>query len=456
MSPAEELQSQGQVQREKTAERIAPQAVDEALDLLKEFGGFNIVATTVDGANNMDPKKAALKEIFLTEAENKKERRQLKNRLQYFAGLLADQSNVGDMIEQSEATAATTKKVLNTNLKTALEATQKLETSYRAVADFFRNAAGDKAIRNITFVNAPLDQAGDLDNPKVLNLVSEEMRDKFDRLDLMNNYGLVVVPGYLGSKAVIDEWARRAHENKAMFVTDFRNLDAPDQVMTLFEKGKFTGADAFRANVLMTCNWLVGRPASDAAGEKDPLFVPPSGALAGLVYSNNIAQVSAGKKFGALRGAQGCKFVVRANDLADLADMGLVPMVYEYGQVQAFSSKTLFNGTNIGLQTYSVVRTFDWLTKGMMDYLNRMLFQNISAKLELDVHKEISRFLDKCKREHNIIENFGAVSVKRDPTQKDRVSVYVNITPYFPAKNFMIKLDGRAGEDGGDWNASVE
>jgi phage tail sheath protein FI len=135
--------------------------------------------------------------------------------------------------------------------------------------------------------------------------------------------------------------------------------------------------------------------------------------------------------------------------------MGLVPMVYEFGQVQAFSPKTLFNGTNLGLQTYSVVRTFDWLSKSIMDYLNRMLFQNISKNMEMDIRKELSRFLDQCKREKNIIENFGKVDVERDPNQRDRVNLRVHITPYFPAKSFVIKLDGKGGENP-DWKASME
>lgn len=455
MAQKEELEQQGQAAKTRTAERVEANAVEEALSILDEHGGFGLLATTVEEAENMDPESAALKEIFLTEAENKKARKQLKNRLKYWAELLQSQSNVGDMIEQSNALAEQSGKLLNENLKKALDATQKLESNYRAVADYFRNAGGDKPIKNVTIINASLEQAKNLDDPKVLNLVSEELTDKYDRLDLMNNYGLVVVPGSLGSKEVIDEWARRAHDTKAMLVTDFHNLNSADQVMKLFEKSKLTGAEAYRANVMMTCNWLVGRDAVTEAGEKEPLYVPPAGALAGLIYSTNISQVAAGNKFGGLRGVKGCRFDIRATDLSNLADMGLVPMVYEFGKVQAFSSKTLFNGTNIGLQTYSVVRTFDWLTKGMMDYLNRMLFQNISVNMEMDINKEISRFLDKCQREHKVIEKFGAVTVKRDPNQKDRVFVSANIMPFFPAKNFVLRLDGRGGEDP-EWNTEVE
>ncbi len=455
MAQQQELEQQAQAQQTRSAERVEANAVQEALGILDEYGGFGLLSTTVEGAENMDPDSAALKEIFLAESENKKERKRLKNRLKYMVALLQSQSNVGDMIEQSTAVSELSGKLLHENLKKALDGTQKLESNYRAVADYFLNAGGGKPVKNVTIVNAPLEQAKDLENPKVINLVSEEMIDKYDRLDLMNNYGLLVIPGNLGSKEVIDEWARRAHDNKVMLVTDFHNLNSADQVMKLFEKSKLTGAEAFRANVMMTCNWLVGREAVTEAGEKEPLYVPPAGALAGLIYSTNIAQVSAGNKFGGLRGVKGCRFDIRANDLANLADLGLVPMVYEFGKVQAWSSKTLFNGSNIGLQTYSVVRTFDWLTKGMMDYLNRMLFQNISVNMEMDINKEISRFLDKCQREHKIIEKFGAVTVKRDPNQKDRVFVSANILPFFPAKNFVLRLDGRGGENP-EWESSVD
>ena len=40
------------------------------------------------------------------------------------------------------------------------------------------------------------------------------------------------------------------------------------------------------------------------------------------------------------------------------SDTGLLPFMN-----MAFSAKTLFNGDNLGLQTYSVVRVCDYITK---------------------------------------------------------------------------------------------
>jgi Type VI secretion system, TssC, VipB len=455
VSQEQQLQTK-EAQPQPSVEKVAEAVKAEALDVLNEFGGYEIVSTTVEGAENMDPGQVALRDIFLTEKENEDERNKLKKRLGFWLTLITSVDNVGEMIEKSQETSQQSEQLLNANLKKALDATTVLETNYRTVATFYQNAAGDKPVKNVTIVNASMEKIADKDNPRVRQLVGDELRDKFDRLDLMNNYGMVVIPGWLGNKQIIDEWGRVCSENKAMLLTDYRNLETPAATMKLFEKDKLTGADNFKSNIMITCNWLVGRGMISEAGEKEPLFIPPSAAQAGRLYDNNIGQVSAGKKYGVLRGISGTRFDIRANDLSDLGDLGLVPTVYEFGQVQAFSARTLFNGSNAGLQTYSVVRTFDWLTKSMMDYLNRMLYRNISVNMEMDITKEVSKFLDRCQREGKVIEKFGKVDVKRDPNQKDRVFVSVNITPFFPAKNFVIFLDGKSGEDGSEWDSKVE
>ena len=36
--------------------------------------------------------------------------------------------------------------------------------------------------------------------------------------DLRRNYSLLVVPGYIGSNAILDKWSKIAYENKAFLV----------------------------------------------------------------------------------------------------------------------------------------------------------------------------------------------------------------------------------------------
>src|SRR5207247_7477322 len=126
-----------------------------------------------------------------------------------------------------------------------------------------------------------------------------------------------------------------------MLVTDFEHLDTPDDVMDLFEAANLTGGDVFRSNVMMACNWLVGRGKATEVGEEDDLYVPPSGALAGKMYRTLMSQVTAGKKHGGMNEVDGVKFDLKKSEIANLEKLVLIPMVNEYGKVMAFSAKTL-------------------------------------------------------------------------------------------------------------------
>jgi len=131
-------------------------------------------------------------------------------------------------------------------------------------------------------------------------------------------------------------------------------------------------------------------------------------------------------------------------------------MINEYGKVMAFSAKTLFNGDNIGLQTYSVVRVFDYITKVLFDFLNRRAFENWNSKTEADLRGQIVRWLDSIKGPDKLIEKFKIMRFEQDKLQKDRIWLDIHITPYFPAKSFVIKLDGHKGTDSNEWNTEYE
>jgi len=336
-----------------------------------------------------------------------------------------------------------------------LDETRELEKSYRAVALFFKNT-DLPAVKNVSIVNAELEQLSDLDNTRFFDHIRDEILAKYDRLDLRENYSLMIVPGYLGSKAVVDKWAKLAYDNKIMMVTDFLHLDEPDDVMEMFESSNLASGDMHLSNTLMTCNWLVGRNKYDELGEEDNLYVPPSGALAGRIYTTLMSQVTAGKKHGGLNEVSGVKFDLKKSEIANLENLGLVPMVNEYGKVMAFSAKTLFNGDNLGLQTYSVVRVFDYVTKVLMDFLNRRAFENFNAKTRKEIQQQIVKFLDGITGPDKLIENFEIRRFEQDYNQKDRIHLDIRLKPYFPAKNFLIRMDGQKGDDGTEWDSEYE
>ncbi|HNP47546.1 MAG TPA: DUF5458 family protein [Bacteroidia bacterium] len=457
----EESQQQQQQQQNQTKERerVAnpAQVIEESANKLAKFGGFDILEAVIDGVQNLNPERKARKKIFLTESDKKQERESIKKSLQLWADLLSESDSISSAVDQAQQKSDAAAALLKKNLLKAVEATRNLERSYRSVALFYKNTESDK-LKNITIMNADPEQLKDLDNPRFIDAVSSELKANYDRLDLRDNYSLLLLPGYLGSNKVVEKWAKLAHENKVMLVTDFQHLDNPDDVMELFESANLTGGDVYRSNVMMACNWLVGRGKYQEVGEDEDLYVPPSAALAGKMYTTLMSQVTAGKKHGGMNEVDGVSFDLKKSEIANLEKLGLVPMVNEYGKVMAFSAKTLFNGDNLGLQTYSVVRVFDYITKVLIDFLNRRAFENWNSKAEKDLRSQIIKFLDSVTGPDKLIESFKIMRFEQDPQQKDRIYLDIHMTPYFPAKNFMIKMDGHKGDDpnSAEWSAKYD
>ncbi|QLF50261.1 type VI secretion system contractile sheath protein TssC [Capnocytophaga sp. oral taxon 902] len=433
----------------------SPISLEKSLDKLVRYGGFDLLEASIENVQNVNPDRNARRKIFLTESSKQKERDTLKKTLELWASVLKQSDSLVEMVSHCEDQQKSAEELLSKNLYNAVEATRELETNYRTIALFYKNTEEDK-IKNITVMNASLEQLKDLDNTRFIDTIHAELSDNYDRLDLRNNYGLLVIPGYLGSNMVVEKWAKIAHENKVMLVTDFEHLDEPDDVMEMFDEANLTGGDVYRANVLMTCNWLVGRGRFNEIGETTDLFVPPSAALAGKIYKTLMSQVTAGKKFGGINEVEGVRFDLKKSEIANLESLGLIPMVNEYGKVMAFSGKTLFNGDNLGLQTYSVVRVFDYVTKVLMDFLNRRAFENFTATTRKDIMNQIVQFLDSITGPKNLIENFEIRRFEQDPKQKDRIYLDIHMKPYFPAKNFLIKMDGHKGTDANEWDTEYE
>ena len=430
------------VQQQQAAAQ--PRNLNAELQVLAKFGGFNVLESSVDGIQNLNPERKARRNIFLTDPERASERKELEKRLEMWVDMLQGNKSISEMIELCQKKSAAVSDLLSQNQLKAVEEVKQLEKSYRTVMLFYKNTDSDK-IKNISIVNASMEQLTDLDNSFFIDAIADELRANYDRLDLRTNYSLLVIPGYLGSNKVIEKWAKIAHDNKVMIYTDFADLEKPDDVIEMFFDSNLSGGDVYKSNVCMACNYLVGRGRYAELGETEDLLIPPSAALAGSVYKTVMAQVTAGKKYGSMSEVDGVAFNLKKSEISELEKIGLIPMVKEYGKVMAFSAKTLFNGDNLGLQTYSVVRVFDWVTKVLMDFLNRRAFENWNSKAERDLRGQISKFLDSIQGPGRLIEKFKILRFERDPKQKDRIFLDIHLTPYFPAKSFVIKLEGTRG-----------
>lgn len=450
-----ENKQQAAQQNQQSGQQQHDQRQGSAINDLNKVGGFNFIETVVDGIANMNPTRKARKEIFLNDSNKQTERKDLAQKLNLWISLLENNATAEEMAETCKNKAISAEKNLKSNLKNSLSEIRELETAYRTMAQFFKNTELDK-VDNVSIVNASLEQMKDLDNPLFIDAIADEFKQNYDRLDLRDNYSILAIPGYLGSNKVVEKWAKICNENKVMLVTDFANLDKPDDVVDLFHSANLTGGELHRSNVIMTTNWLVGRGRAEEVGEEENVDLPPSTSMAGKIYKTLMSQVAAGKKHGNINEVDAVKFDLKKSEISQLEKMGLVPMVNEYGKIMAFSAKTLFTGDNIGLQTYSVVRVFDYVTKVLLDFLNRRAFENWNPRNEDDLRRQIVTFLDGIKGPDKLIEKFKIVKFEQDKINKDRVWLDIRMTPYFPTKSFVIKLDGHKGDDGNEWDAEYQ
>lgn len=427
----------------------------QPVDKLSKFGGFSFLESSVGGIQNLNPERKARKNIFLKDESKKAERDALKGNLDLWLDLLKNSGSINEMLDKCKSKfEVVSEKLAQSQLK-AVDAVKELERSYRNVMLFYKNTEQDK-VANVTIVNASKEQITDLDNSRFIDFVAEEFKQNYDRLDLRTNYSLLSLPGYLGSNKVLEKWAKIAYANKVQLFTDFMDLEKPDDVVEMFFTSNLAGGDVFKCNTIMACNWLVGRAKYKELDEQDDLHVSPSAALMGKVYMTRMSQVSAGKKYGGLNEVDEVAFPLKKSELSALERMGLVPVVKEYGKVMAFSAKTLFNGDNLGLQTYSVVRVFDYITKVLFDFLNRRAFENWNSKTEKDLRGQIIKFLDSVQGPDRLIKEFKLLRLEQDKQNKDRVFLNLYLTPYFPGKSFIIQLDGTKGDDYVDWVSQVE
>lgn len=427
-------------------------SLEASLNTLVKVGGFDFLEAIVDGADNLNPARKAKRNIFLTDTNKKQQRADLKKKMLLWIDLLSENSTVSEMVDKSVERAETAEKLLKGNLKKVLDTTRDLEQSYRSVHLFYKNTESPK-LKNVVILNASMEQLTNLDEPRFIEYVAEELKSKYDRLDLRQNYSMMVIPGYLKSNTIVDKWAKMAYNNKVMLVTDFENIESPDDVLDLFTDANLTSGDPHKANIIMTCNYIVGRGKKTEVGEEEDVYVPGSSVLAGKMYCTKLSQPVAGKTYGSLDEVESVRFDQKKADISELENVGLVPLVGEWGRVMPFSAKTLFTGDNLGMQTYSVVRVFDFIAKVLSDFLNRRAFELWNSKMEGNLRSQIVKFLDGIQGPDKLIEKFQIIRFERDEDQKDHIFLDIHITPFFPAKSFLVKLDGYKGDDGEEWKA---
>ena len=145
--------------------------------------------------------------------------------------------------------------------------------------------------------------------------------------------------------------------------------------------------------------------------------------------------------------AEEVKFKLLKSETGELEELGLVPMVKIRGKVVPMSAKTLFNGDNVDLTQYAIVRIFDWVTKILVDYLNRKTFELFTANNRKEIYDKILKFMDDLVKS-NVIKDYSRPEIKADPSDPTKVFVNLGIVPLYATKAFNISLVGEKGKDG--------
>lgn len=431
--------------------------LQDSIEGLDKFGGFQLLKGLIKGVENMDPRRKAVKNIFLSDSAYIDARKKLKNELALWVSILeGGETKRENIIDGCKAKCEKAEQNLKNNLFIIHEEIKKLEITYRSLDSFFANA-GQGKIDCITLMNVNKDELESHDSEDTV-AIREELERYYDRLSLKNNYSLLVVPGYLGDANTIRMWADTAYRNKVIMLTDFKDSLNFEMLKEELDDANLQGQDAHLANIVMTCNYILGRKKSELADEDDDIYLPGSAALAGRMTNTDeivIAQGAAGKKYGTLSNVKGARLDLRKSEIAALIDQGVIPMVEEDGRTMAFSNRSLYNGATIGLQEYPIVRVFDWIGKVFQNFFNDEAFINWNSQVKADLQQAVHDFLSDYKGPGKLIENYNLKGINQDPKTKD-ISIQVELKPFFAAKNFFIELTGHNGQAGVEWDQSVK
>lgn len=430
--------------------------LQNSINGLDKFGGFQLLKGLIKGVENMDPRRKAVKNIFLSDSAYSDARKRLTNELSLWIEILEKGGDPMGIIESCKAECEKAEENLKNNLFNVHDEIKNLEVTYRALDSFFANA-GQGKIDCITLMNVNKEELSDNDSEDTL-AIRDELEQYYDRLSLKNNYSMLVVPGYLGDSDTVRMWAQTAYRNKVIMVTDFKDSMNFEMLKDELDDANLQGQDAYLANIIMTCNYILGRKKSEIANEDDDLYIPASAALAGKMSNTEeivIAQGAAGKKYGTLGNVKGARMDLRKSEIASLIDQGVIPMVEEDGRTMAFSNRSLYNGATLGLQEYPIVRVFDWIGKVFQNFFNDEAFTNWNPQVKSELQQAIHDFLSDYKGPGKLIENYSLKGINQDPKTKD-INIQVELKPFFAAKNFLIELTGHNGTAGVDWDQNIQ
>lgn len=443
----QELVKEVQVNQPELPEKELPSkpiSLKDCLDNLEDYGGMRILKMLIRETENLDPRRKALHDIYLTDPFYKDSRKALAKTLDLWIDLL--EKNFENAEQIKDYCQEENKRVcqnISDNLYTIREEIKELETTYRALDVFFANTE-KKRVDFLYLMNVAKQDIEAMSSQSSMAII-KEISDKYDTLDLRDSYSLLVMPGYMGSAQGIQDWAKIAHKNKVLLITDFEDSMTFDDLLSRLLKSNLQQSHRNNSSVIVACNYILGRRRSELSTEEEDLYIPASCAIAGRmtdVENISISQGIAGKRFGLLNRAPSVRFEMLKSELIKLIDLGVVPLIELEGQVMAFSNRTPYDGSIMELQEYPIVRIFDWVSKVIMQFCNDEAFVIWDAAVKSEMTDNLQNFLGKFKGAGKLYESYVIKGVNRD-NATGNILVQIELKPFFAAKNFLIELTGQ-------------
>jgi hypothetical protein len=380
------------------------------------------------------------KEMFLEEAEFKSKRKDLKALIESMIEIISS-SQSG---EQAQAKAADIAKEANnlkkTNLARIIEEAKPLEKSYRELELFFKNA-GPRNLEHVTIINVDRELVCDPDDETLPNKVRDIIQEPNLRIDQNNVYSLVGIPGFLGER-LIQQYADIAYDNKCLFLTDYKDLPSVEATLAYRETSegqKIGGSSKMWSRTAVFANWIRMREKYADLGERDAMYGSPSMAILGKLYATRISQPAAGIQFGEVKSSGGLRYTPNQPQVGLLSKAGLNPMADFYGQDSPWEATTLFDGENLELKHYAVVRTLDWIDKTLKHYLGKHTFEQLDVDKRTTIHRRLIRFMEDLG-EQKIINKGQITKFQHNKDRPDRVDLGFSITPLWATRTLVYRL----------------
>lgn len=187
--------------------------------------------------------------------------------------------------------------------------------------------------------------------------------------------------------------------------------------------------------------------------DKDPLWIPPSSLVAGLVYKNDndigIQAPSAGKVNGKLAGIQSTRIKLNEVKNTKLNEKGVNCVINwqgDVGDVVAMGADTLAKDARF--RNYTIKRTYDYIYKVMRNYLNQQVYKGFDDKLKKSIDGDLNKFLSLLQR-NKVINGFTCnVIATNEMIENQQMLLEVALNTKTPIKQYVVKLEAMVDDAG--------